>query len=198
MGSLRSHLVRQFLTESTLLSMGSFVLGILMAWLILPQFNDLSGKQLFVPFGDYRFWLVILLASLLTGLLAGIYPSFFLSAFRPVNVLKGNVSLGMKSGTVRSSLVVFQFAISIVLIVGTIAINRQLSFIQNKKIGFNKDQVIVIKDAYGMANQLQSFKDEILKDNRIISGTVSGFLPVSGTNRNDNTYWPEGVQPSDQ
>jgi putative ABC transport system permease protein len=198
MGSLRSHLVRQFLTESILLSTFSFLLAIAIAWLTIPSFNDLANKQLALPFANPAFWGFVLLSAIATGVLAGIYPSFFLSAFKPANVLKGNLSMGMKSGLVRSTLVVFQFSISILLIIGTIAVKRQLAFIQNKKIGFNKDQVIIIKDAYGMDKQLESFKEEILKDSRILSGTISAFLPVSGTNRNDNTYWPEGVQPSDQ
>lgn len=198
MGSLRSHLIRQFLTESTLLSMFSFMLALVAAWLVLPLFNQLADKELFLPFGNLSFWGVLVLAALVVGLLAGIYPSFFLSGFRPANVLKGNLSLGMKSGLIRSTLVVFQFSISIVLIIGTIAVNRQLGFIQNKKIGFDKEQVIVIKDAYGMGSQLQSFKEEVLKDSRMLSGTISGFLPVSGTNRSDNTHWPEGAQPTEE
>jgi putative ABC transport system permease protein len=196
MGSLRSHLVRQFLTESVLLSGFSFALAIGIAWLSLPAFNDLAGKELFLPFGSGSFWALMLLAAFFVGVLAGTYPSFFLSGFKPVNVLKGNLALGMKSGLVRSALVVFQFSISIILIIGTLAVNRQLAFIQNKKIGFNKDQVIVIKDAYGIGDQVQSFKDEVLKDSRILSGTISGFLPVSGTSRSDNTHWPEGAQPT--
>ena len=196
MGSLRSHLIRQFLTESILLSVFSFALALAIAWLMLPSFNEISDKQLFLPFGVGSFWMIVVLAAILIGILAGTYPSFFLSAFKPANVLKGNLSQGMKSGLVRSTLVVFQFSISILLIIGTIAVNRQLGFIQNKKIGFNKDQIIVIKDAYGMGNQLQSFKEEVLKDSRILRGTISGFLPVSGTNRSDNTHWPEGVQPN--
>ncbi|CAN5375160.1 ABC transporter permease [soil metagenome] len=195
MGSMRSHLIRQFLTESILLSAFSFVLAIAIAWMILPSFNQLADKVLFIPFASGTFWMIVGLAAIVIGFLAGVYPSFFLSGFKPINVLKGNVSLGMGSGMVRSSLVVFQFGISILLIICTIAVNRQLGFIQNKKIGFNKDQVIVVKDAYGMGNQLQSYKDEILKDSRILSGTISGFLPVSGTNRNDNSHWPEGKQP---
>lgn len=198
MGSLRSHLVRQFLTESILLSVLSFFVALAVAWLVLPSFNLLAGKELFLPFDKGIFWGGLAAGALVVGLLAGLYPSFFLSAFRPVNVLKGNLSLGMKSGLIRSSLVVFQFSISIILIIGTISVNRQLGFIQNTKIGFNKDQVIVIKDAYGMGDQIQSFKNEILKDNRILSGTISGFLPVSGTNRNDNTHWPEGTQPTEE
>lgn len=198
MGSLRGHLVRQFLTESVILSVISFLLALAIAWMALPAFNELADKQLVLPFGSSSFWGQLLAAAILIGIVAGVYPAFFLSAFKPANVLKGNLALGMKSGVVRSSLVVFQFFISIVLIIGTIAVNRQLNFIQNKKIGFNKDQVVVIKDAYGLGDQLQSFKDEALKDSRIISGTISGFLPVSGTNRSDNTFWPEGVQPTQE
>jgi putative ABC transport system permease protein len=198
MGSFRSHLVRQFLTESVMLSAVSFILAIGLAWLAIPAFNDLARKSLEIPFGDSTFWLIVAGAALAIGLLAGVYPSLFLSAFKPVNVLKGNLSLGMKSGMVRSSLVVFQFWISITLIVGTIAVNRQLNFIQNKNVGFNKDQVLVVKNAYGLGDKVQSFKEEALKDSRIISGTVSGFLPVSGTNRSDNTHWPEGKQPTDE
>jgi putative ABC transport system permease protein len=198
MGSLRSHLIRQFLAESVLLSVFSFVVAITIAWLAMPMFNELAGKELSIPFGSFGFWGLIFTGALATGVLAGLYPSFFLSAFSPVNVLKGNIALGTKSGVVRGALVVFQFWISIVLVVGTIAVNRQLNYIQTKKIGFNKDQVIVIKDAYALKDQLQSFKNEVEKDSRIISGTISSFLPVSGTARGDNTHWPEGKSPTDE
>jgi len=198
MGSLRSHLVRQFLMESVLLSLLSLFIGLLMAWIALPLFNTLANKELTLPFGNGLFWVIALAASAFIGVLAGVYPSLFLSAFKPVNVLKGNLSLGMKSGAVRSALVVFQFSISIVLIIGTIAVKYQLNYIQNKKIGFNKDQVIVIKDAYGLGNQIQSFKNEVVKDSRITSGTISSFLPVTGTSRNDNTFWPFGSQPTQE
>lgn len=198
MGSFRSHLIRQFLTESTLLSIFSFLLAIGIAWAILPSFNSLSTKNLLIPFGSGIFWISILSGAIVVGLLAGLYPSFFLSAFRPVNVLKGNLALGMKSGFVRSALVVFQFWISITLVVGTIAVNRQLNFIQTKKIGFNKDQVLIVNDAYGLGDQLQSFKNEVTGTSGIISGTISGFLPVSGTGRSDNTHWPEGAQPTEE
>jgi len=196
MGSLRSHLIRQFLTESVLLSAFSFLLAVGIAWLVVPLFRDLSGKDLLIPFGSGFFWMIVILSILIVGILAGAYPSFFLSAFRPVNVLKGNVSLGMKSGLIRSSLVIFQFSISILLIIGTIAINKQLGFIQNTKIGFNKDQVIIIRDTYALENQVESFKEEILKDSRVLNGTISGFLPVSGTDRTDNSYWPQGSLPT--
>ncbi|HZY80481.1 MAG TPA: ABC transporter permease [Cyclobacteriaceae bacterium] len=198
MGSMRSHLVRQFLTESVLLSIFSFLIAIGLAWMAVPLFNELALKELSIPFQSPVFWLLIGGCALITGVLAGLYPSFFLSAFRPVNVLKGNLALGTKSGVVRGALVVFQFWISIVLVVGTIAVNRQLNYIQNTKIGFNKDQIIVIRDAYVLGDQLQSFKEEVEKDTRIISGTISAFLPVSNTARSDNTHWPEGKAPTDE
>ena len=198
LGSLRSHLVRQFLLESVLLSLFSFFLALILALGFLPVFNDLASKKLALPWSDPAFYGMLLAAALVMGVLAGLYPSFFLSAFKPVNVLKGNVSLGMKSGFIRSSLVVFQFVISIFLIIGTITINRQLDYIQNKKIGFRKDQVLVVNDAYALRDKLQTFKNEIAKNNFIQSGTISGFLPVSGTWRNDNTFWPEGTQPNQE
>jgi putative ABC transport system permease protein len=197
MGSLRSHLVKQFLTESALLSIISFVIAVAIAWMVVPVFNELARKELSIPFSSPLFWILIVGAALITGTLAGFYPSFFLSAFKPVNVLKGNVALGTKSGLIRGALVVFQFWISIVLIVGTIAVNRQLSYIQTKKVGFNKDQVLIVRDAYALKDQLQSFKDQVEKDNRVISGTVSSYLPVGGFGRGDNTHWPAGKSPTE-
>lgn len=197
MGSLRSHLVRQFLLESILLSLGSFIIAIAVAWLFLPVFNSLSQKDLTLPLNDPLFYTLLGGASVFIGVLAGLYPSFFLSAFKPVNVLKGNVALGMRSGWIRSSLVVFQFVISIFLVIATITVNRQLNYIQNKKIGFEKDQVLIVNDAYALGKNVKAFKDQVTQSNFIKSGTVSGFIPVSGGWRSDNTYWPEGSEPNE-
>jgi putative ABC transport system permease protein len=164
----------------------------------LPTFNDLSQKTLSLPFDTLAFYWIIIASALTVGILAGMYPSFFLSAFKPVNVLKGNVALGMKSGAIRSGLVIFQFVISIFLVIGTFTVNRQLNYIQNKKIGFEKDQVVVIQDAYALGDNLQAFKSEVTRNSFIESGTISGYLPVSGTWRNDNTFWPEGTQPTEE
>lgn len=196
MGSFRSHLVRQFLAESVLLSIVSMVFAVALAYLVLPFFNNLSSRQLFIPFGEPAFYLVILLTTLLVGILAGLYPSFFLSAFRPASVLKGNVALGMKSGFIRSTLVVVQFAVSILLVIGTLAVYRQLNYIQNKKLGFNKDQVIVIEDGYALGQNRIAFRDEIMRNSNMISSTMTGFLPVSGSWRSDNPWWIEGKDPS--
>jgi len=198
MGSFRSHLVRQFLMESILLSLVSMMLAIGIAYLLLPLFNNLSSRQLFIPFEEPIFYFIILAATLTVGMLAGVYPSFFLSAFKPASVLKGNVALGMKSGLIRSSLVVFQFAVSILLVIGTMAVYRQLNYIQNKKLGFNKDQVLVIEDAYALGNNRMAFRDEVMRSGKMELSTMTGYLPVSGTWRNDNPWWVEGRDPSVQ
>lgn len=192
MGSYRSHLVRQFLTESILLSVVSFILALMLSYLLLPVFNDLSDRTLIIPFSNSMMYVWLIMAAIVVGLMAGVYPSFFLSAFNPVNVLKGNVSLGMKSGFIRSSLVVFQFTISIFLVIGTLAVVRQLNYIQNKKLGFIKDQVIMVDDTYALGNKDIVFKEELLKNSAMLSATISGYLPVSGTWRNDNPWWAEG------
>ncbi len=198
MGSGRLHLIRQFLAESTLLSVLAFLIAIGIAWLLLPLFNGLAGRNLSIPFSSVSFYGILMIGAVLTGLLAGIYPAFFLSAFKPVSVLKGQVSLGMRSGFVRSSLVVFQFTVSIILIIATIAVFSQLNYIQNKKIGFNKDQVIMVEDAYTLGDQRLAYKNEILNHGMIVSGTFSGYLPVSDTWRSDNPWWVEGRDPSQQ
>jgi putative ABC transport system permease protein len=192
MGSFRSHLMAQFLAESALLSAISFLLAVGLAFLLLPLFNQLSGRGLSIPFTDWRLYLGLLLAALVVGLTAGIYPAFFLSAFRPVAVLKGNASLGMKSGFIRSSLVVFQFTVSILLVIGTMAVFRQLSYIQNKNLGFNKDQVIMVDDSYALGDKRQTFKNEVKQNSNILNATISGYLPVDGTWRSDTPWWAEG------
>ncbi len=198
MGSYRSHLMRQFLTESILLSFVSIILAVVAAYLMLPLFNQLSARTLSIPFQQPMLYGIIILSALVVGVLAGIYPSFFLSSFKPVSVLKGHVALGMKSGFIRSALVVFQFTISIFLVIGTLAVNRQLNYIQNKKLGFNKDQVIVIDDAFALGNNRIPFKDEIMRSGKMENATMTGFLPVSGTWRSDNPWWIEGSDPSVQ
>jgi putative ABC transport system permease protein len=193
MGSLHSHLVRQFLVESIMLTFVAFTLSLAFAWLFMPYFNELALQQLSIPFDSVSFYMILLGAALSIGVVAGLYPSFFLSAFKPIMVLKGNVSPGMRSGLVRSSLVVFQFMITIFLIVGTIVIQRQLTYIQGKNLGFKKDQVLVIRDAYQLQGHLNEFKEEVLASSFVANATISGFLPVSGTWRGRDTFWAEGA-----
>src|SRR5690606_4803935 len=184
-----------FLLESLVISSMAFILAIPAVTLALPVFNDLAGRSLSIPFSEWTFYGVLLLGAGITGLLAGIYPAFYLSGFMPIEILKGKISLGMRSGMIRSSLVVFQFSISIILIIATMMVFKQLDYIQNKKIGFNKEQIITVDDVYALKDNKQAFKDEVLKNTMMESGTLTGFLPVSGTWRSDSPWWAEGKDP---
>jgi putative ABC transport system permease protein len=197
MGSLRSHLVRQFLTESVLVTSCAFVLAVVVAWGCLPLFNELAAKALTIPFRDPVFLAMALVAMLVVGLLAGLYPSFFLSTARPVNVLKGRISTHAGSGTVRSGLVVFQFAVSIFLIVGALTVSRQLAYIQNKDLGFKKEQRLIIKDAYALRPNIQAFKNRISGIGTVQNVTITGFVPIEGpeASRSDRTFWNATEEP---
>jgi putative ABC transport system permease protein len=197
-GSMRGNIIRQFLTESVLFSMVSFIVGIGLVFLLLPSFNLISGKSLVFPWGDWTLLPIVFGASLIIGLLAGIYPSFYLSSFQPIQVLKGAISKGSKSSPLRSALVVFQFTTSIVLMVGTIVIYQQMEFILNKKIGFEKDQVLMIQGAGTLGNQAISFKNELLKTSQVKSVTISDYLPIKGTKRNQNEFWNDGKKSQDK
>lgn len=198
-GSHRSGLITQFLTESILFSFLSFALGVLIAWLALPLFNSLSGKLLSFPWSNVVFFIAIFGSALLIGLLAGLYPAFYLSGFKPIQVLKGQVSRGSKNPVLRSGLVVFQFTTSIILIIGTLIINSQMKFILNKKIGYDKDQVMVIQGTGTLGEKITTFKEELQQLPQVASVSVGDYLPVriSGVKRNGNPFWKEGKSKED-
>jgi putative ABC transport system permease protein len=189
LGSLRGNLIAQFIMESVLISFIAMVLAVELAYAMLPVFNQLSAKQMSIGLFS-RGWLApaMLVLVLVVGFLAGSYPAFFLSAFRPILVLKGNVAAGFKTSWLRNSLVVFQFGISIFLIVGTAVIYRQLSFIHSRELGFNRDQVMVIHNPYVMGDQARTFKDKLLNLPGVVGATMTGFLPTSD-NRNDDAIF---------
>ncbi|MCY7329214.1 MAG: ABC transporter permease, partial [Saprospiraceae bacterium] len=187
LGSSRPALVGQFLTESVLLAGFAMLLGIGLAWLALPGYRDLTGRDLTMPWGSPLFWGALVAGSGLVGMIAGSYPAFFLSAFQAVRALKGQLHRPGQTATMRSALVVFQFAVSVVLIVSTLLVFRQLNFMQSKKVGFDKSQVIIVEDAHVMGDQVYTFKAEMLRQPAIERGTVSSFLPVS-SNRSDQTF----------
>ncbi|MGV3601924.1 MAG: ABC transporter permease [Dyadobacter fermentans] len=198
LGSERSALVSQFLTESVLLSFFSLALAIVMAYLALPLFNNLASKQIVFPVANLWFWLVLLLTAGVVGVLAGSYPAFFLSAFQPLKVLKNTIHLeGRGSGYLRNALVVFQFVISVMLIVGTGVIYRQLNYIQTKKLGFNKDQMLIVNDAYALNNQVKAFKEQVMRLPNVASATVTSFLPTPSS-RTDHTFFPVGQMQQDK
>ncbi len=179
MGSIRKQLVFQFLTESILLAVCALILAYGIAITALPVFNQLTGNVTTFSLFVQPIALVIIIGStLFIGFVAGIYPSFILSSFNTIKVLKGNtlVSSGKKDG-LRSGLVVFQFAVSTSLIVATLVVYQQLNFIQNKNLGYNKDQVVVIQETYTLRSNEKTFKEQLLKDSRVISASIASQVP---------------------
>lgn len=191
-GSMRKYLVVQFLTESVVYSLISFVIGLTLAVVALPTFSYLANRTLIMPWSEWWFIPSIIGAALLIGLIAGIYPSLYLSGFKPIDVLKGNISRGTRSSKLRSSMVVFQFATSIMLIVGTFVIYRQMNFLMNEKVGFNKDQLMILEGTYTMGDKREAFREELLQLPSVENVSVSAFLPVAGMNREGYGWFLEG------
>ncbi len=190
LGTRRNKLVRQFLAESTLTAFISLVIALLLAWLMLPFFNHLSTKSMSMLKlfqAPYIYFLCLL--PLIVGTLAGSYPAFFLSAFQPIVVLKGKLNAGVKRSVFRNSLVVFQFVTSIFLIVGTIVVYNQLNYIQTKKLGFNKEQVLILDGTGVLGNNLRAFKNEIGSFPGVKTVSYSGYLPVQESSRSDRTFF---------
>ncbi|CAN5824289.1 ABC transporter permease [soil metagenome] len=191
MGSQKGQLVRQFLLESILLAAFSLLLAVIVVESVLPVFNTLAGKDLHLPLLSTG-WLVpvLVLFGVLVGLLAGSYPAFFLSSFRPVAVLKGTFMAGKKSLSLRSGLVVFQFCISTALIVCTTVVYQQLRLIQSTDVGYDKDQVLVLPETFVLGQQEEVFRQRILQDPRVERVSASGYLPAGPSNNNNFFIYP--------
>jgi putative ABC transport system permease protein len=197
LGSIQRQLVGQFLSESVLLTFMALVLALVIVGLALPGFNQLSGKQ-FELSALTKGWMLpgIGLSALFIGLLAGSYPAFFLSAFKPVSVLKGNRFLaGFRSGWLRNSLVTVQFVVSIGMIIGTMVVYQQLHFIQNKKVGFDKDQVLILQDTYTLDKKINAFKAELTKLAQVQDVTMAGYLPAGVSNNGSDGFQPDNGDP---
>ncbi len=191
LGSKKLDLIRQFLIESGLISFISLVVALLITLLVLPLFNELAGKSISLPYSSPIFWGILVMGTVLLGLFSGSYPAFFLSRFMPVKTLKGDTQGDVGGGIIRNALVVFQFAISVFLIVGTIVVYQQLQFIQNKDLGFTKDQVVLVDDIFAVGDQTQALKDEILNLSQVESATLSYFFPTPSS-RSNSSFFPEG------
>ncbi|WP_339792395.1 MAG: ABC transporter permease [Imperialibacter sp.] len=190
MGAYRHNLITQFLLESLIITAISFVVAIGLLAVALPYFNELTGKVFSLSILTTPTLAVSLVAILIVvGLLAGSYPAFFLSAFQPASVLKGKLNIGMKSGSLRSVLVVLQFSISIFLVVGTLIVFDQLDYIQKKKLGYDREQLIVLQNTYVLDKSIESFKNEVVANNYFKSGSISGFLPIR-SNSNNSAMFP--------
>ncbi|MEO8763304.1 MAG: ABC transporter permease [Ginsengibacter sp.] len=178
-GAAKFQLARQFITESVLICLIAFFVSILLGSLLLPLFNQLAGKEISSHIFNHPVNLAgLLLLAVAIGLIAGFYPSLVLSSFQPVSVLKGRFSTGSSGLLLRKALVVFQFTISIVLIVGTIIVYRQLSYMRNEDLGFNIEQTVVIDTNFDQNKD--AFKQSLSSIPGIVSSTYSSSIPGGG------------------
>jgi putative ABC transport system permease protein len=194
MGSVRSALVWQFLVESLLLTAIALLLAVGLVLLGLPSFNGITGNSLTFSLLSLPGLLPgLVLFGLVVGVLAGSYPAFFLSSFKPITVLKGGASFrgagritaGWQRVSLRSALVVIQFCLSFVLIVGTVVVSRQLNFIRNTKLGYSKERVLVLHETGRLGKNEALFQQQLLQDSRVINASVSGYVPA-GHSYNNN------------
>ena len=191
LGSSKAGLLRQFFMESGLVTLISLLFALVLAVAFLPLFNDLAGKDIAIPFSNPIFWGIIIVSATVLGLLSGWYPAFFMSRFMPVDVLKGSGDKSIGGGKVRNSLVVFQFAISVFLIISTIIVYQQLKYIQDKDLGFSKDQVLIVEDVFATGDQVASFKEQVTQLAQEKSATLSSFLPTPSS-RSNTSFFKEG------
>jgi putative ABC transport system permease protein len=168
-GSLKSQLIKQFLSESLLVVLFAFVLSLSIVTISISAFNELADKRIELPYSNAYFWLLSGAFLLITSLLSGIYPAFYLSSFKPIKVLKGTIRTGKYASLPRKILVVVQFTVSVVLIIGTIIVYRQIQYVQNRPVGYNRESLVRIP-----MNDL-NFQDNMLtmKNELLASGVAS-------------------------
>jgi len=178
LGAQRSRLIFQFITESTLFSLLSLLLALVILAVALPYFNDVAGKQ-FSIMGILEPEIIgySLLLMVLVGLGAGSYPAFYLTAFQPVEVLKGRIRSGLRSGWLRNGLVVFQFALSICMLIATAVVTKQLQYMQDKNLGFDRENILVIKNARRLETSQQAFMDKLRSETSIKKVSTSNNVP---------------------
>lgn len=196
-GAVRGQIVRQFLAESALIALIAFVLAALLVIAALPSFNALTGKTLTFDFTDERLLLGLLIITVVTGLISGSYPALYLSGFLPSKVLKGNLRAGAAGSTFRNTLVVVQFAISIVLLVGTGVVYNQLKFVQTRNLGFDKENLVYASMNGEMWSKYQALRTELEKNSYTSTFTVVSDLPTNLVNGTISAEW-EGKNPETQ
>ncbi|MCH8874051.1 ABC transporter permease [candidate division KSB1 bacterium] len=192
-GSRQIQLIKQFLIEAALLSFIAMVVAVFLAELFLPWFNDLAAKKIEINYLSDPYLLPgLFLVTILVSVLAGSYPAFYLAAFKPIAILKGASTVGAtgRSPLLRKILVVFQFAVSIILIIGTLVVGKQMQYMRNKQLGFNKEQVVVIHRA-AATGDISAFETEIERLPNVISAAATRHLP--GQSMDVNVFKPEGA-----
>lgn len=178
LGATKSSLVYQFISESVLLTIFASLISCFFVSILHPNFVQFTGKEVPLFFFDDPMGILFLVGLTFgVGIFAGLYPAFILAAYRPVKVLKGNLRAGAKSGWIRSILVVVQFTISISIIIGTLVINNQLNYMQNKELGFNKEHLLIVKRPDALKTQIEAFKQDLLQNPNIQGVANSRAIP---------------------
>ena len=195
-GSVRKQLINQFLTESFLLVCVSFLVSLALVLLVLPQFGLLAGKQFTIPYQEPLLWLISLAVIVLTSLLAGLYPAFYLSGFQVVKALKGSIFHSNSSKYLRRGLVVVQFVISVALIIGTIAVRDQIQFTQSRPMGYNGDNLISVSMVSDDYRGKKEYLETQLKDARIIESMAMTSSPMTTLNSTVGGFEWEGKDPN--
>ncbi len=181
LGSRPAQLIRQFLVESTLLSFFSLAIALALVEILLPLFNRIAAKDIDPAlFSHWRILPATVGVILVVGFLAGIYPALFLTSFRPISILRGKLQAEVKNPFVRNALVLFQFSISIVLLVGTFVVYSQMQFVRNKQLGFDKENIVIIPRAHVLAQSEEAFKKELIAHAGIQSASISSSYPGKG------------------
>jgi len=194
-GAVRAALIRQFIGEAVLLAFLGVIAALILVWLALPTFNELTRKNISFPFSNINFWLSIAGLTLITGFVSGSYPAIFLSSFNPVKVLKGSLRFSSKAALFRKSLVVFQFVLSIVLIIGTIVISQQVNYIQTKNLGYDRENLIYIPLEGDLVKNYEVFKDEAMKKPGVKWISCASQAPTGIENGTGGVDW-DGKQPN--
>jgi ABC-type antimicrobial peptide transport system permease subunit len=178
-GSQRKDLIFQFLTESILITFLSFLLSILFVQLALPSFNTLTGDSIGIPYGNVIFWIIMLLYVLLTGLLAGSRPAFYLSSFNPVKVLKGSIQVGKAAALPRKILVVLQFTCSITLIISTVIVYQQVQYAKNRPTGYSSARLMMTDMSGDLSNNYDALKNDLLQTG-MVESVAKASSPLTG------------------
>ncbi len=193
-GSDRGQLIRQFLSESLFISFLAFLFALGIVALALPYFNKLTEKEMSLQLSSPLFWIIMIAFTLLTGLLAGSYPAFYLSSFNPVNTLKGNLNIGRSDALPRKILVVIQFASSVILMIGTTIIYQEIQFGKNRPIGFDNRGLISVDWSDDIAKNYEALQADLLSTGAVVSICKSNSPPSDIYSNNNGWEW-KGSQP---
>lgn len=196
-GAVRFQLIRQFLSESSIIAVMALVIGMILVVVALPFFNDIAGKSLSINLLNAKLVIGIVLITLITGLLAGSYPALFLSGFVPAKVLKGNLKAGAGNSLFRNTMVIIQFAVSIALMIGTTVIFQQLEYIRDRNLGYDKENLIYVNMTGEMWGKYSTWRTELEKNELTKDFSFISDLPTNVTNGTIGVEW-EGKSPSIQ